>query len=487
MASSAAAIRASAARRHLVVWPTLDRGARLAYAVLPRVPAGFPSAPRVIVDAQTGEILQARDMVHVREGERVRVQPDQDADRRACFDLALTPGGADAHERLHLERRTASTRRRSGPSTCSASRLNVHVCDIVQIATANAERRLRLRACAMPPGAIEVALGRVLRGVDVLPRGQGVSILPRRFRETPDAQVVVDKPLRLIANLQIPAGIDVGRLLAKAADPEHRRSRRSRTRSSRRRAAGSARSSSSSTASRAARSGSVRDRSATTRTTATSSITSSRTRSSTPRSSSRHGTSMRAARSTAPGAMNEGLADYFSSAITGDPDVGEYASTDISQNASVDPHRSRTRTSARRPSLARCTSTPRSSPARSGRRAQSLPEADRSKFDAAHLQGDAHQPRARRSRLRRPREAVPRDAGDRSPGGRDGAREGDDGARVLPSCERILRFEGRGRRSRRGHQRIGFARAWQAERQRSRAIAPGIIQVRAALRRTRSR
>jgi MYXO-CTERM domain-containing protein len=31
----------------------------------------------------------------------------------------------------------------------------------------------------------------------------------------------------------------------------------------------------------------------------------------------------------APGAMNEALADYFSSAITGDPDLGEYASADI--------------------------------------------------------------------------------------------------------------------------------------------------------------
>ena len=34
--------------------------------------------------------------------------------------------------------------------------------------------------------------------------------------------------------------------------------------------------------------------------------------------------------SYSPGAMNEGLADYFSSAITGDPDVGEYAVQDLS-------------------------------------------------------------------------------------------------------------------------------------------------------------
>ncbi len=36
-----------------------------------------------------------------------------------------------------------------------------------------------------------------------------------------------------------------------------------------------------------------------------------------------------------PGAMNEGLADYFSSALAGDPDVGEYASKDIDPNLKV--------------------------------------------------------------------------------------------------------------------------------------------------------
>ncbi len=37
--------------------------------------------------------------------------------------------------------------------------------------------------------------------------------------------------------------------------------------------------------------------------------------------------------SYSPGAMNEGLADYFSSALTGDPDVGEYATQDFSPGA----------------------------------------------------------------------------------------------------------------------------------------------------------
>lgn len=35
--------------------------------------------------------------------------------------------------------------------------------------------------------------------------------------------------------------------------------------------------------------------------------------------------------SAAPGALNEGLADYFSSALTGDPELGEYAAQDIAE------------------------------------------------------------------------------------------------------------------------------------------------------------
>src|SRR5262249_46640500 len=36
--------------------------------------------------------------------------------------------------------------------------------------------------------------------------------------------------------------------------------------------------------------------------------------------------------SYSPGAMNEGLADFFSCAIAGDPDVGDYASKDFAPN-----------------------------------------------------------------------------------------------------------------------------------------------------------
>ncbi|MFO0677513.1 MAG: hypothetical protein U0169_13340 [Polyangiaceae bacterium] len=84
----------------------------------------------------------------------------------------------------------------------------------------------------------------------------------------------------------------------------------------------------------------------------------------------------------APGAMNEGLADFFSSAAAGDPDVGEYAAKDASRVDSV------IRTLANDDTCPKnltgethYDSTLFSGGLWSARTA--LPEADRSKFDAA--------------------------------------------------------------------------------------------------------
>ena len=125
----------------------------------------------------------------------------------------------------------------------------------------------------------------------------------------------------------------------------------------------------------------------------------------------------------APGAMNEGLADYFSSAITGDPDVGEYASKDISSGTTsvirtlANEDKCPTQRDRRGPlrldallgrPLAGASLAPRGGPHQVRRGA---------------LQGDAHEPGTRRPRLRRSREAVPRDARHRSAGRRDGAHD----------------------------------------------------------------
>src|SRR5688572_26507356 len=56
IATSRVGYAAHARDAHLVVWPTRDRGSRLAYVVLPKMPAGIPSAPRIVIDAQSGDI-----------------------------------------------------------------------------------------------------------------------------------------------------------------------------------------------------------------------------------------------------------------------------------------------------------------------------------------------------------------------------------------------------------------------------------------------
>ena len=77
---------------HLVIWPTLDRGARLAYAVVPRIPVGVPTAPRAIVDAETGEVIEARDTIVFAKARIYATNPIMSPEL-VLAELALTPSG----------------------------------------------------------------------------------------------------------------------------------------------------------------------------------------------------------------------------------------------------------------------------------------------------------------------------------------------------------------------------------------------------------
>ena len=253
-------------------------------------------------------------MVALREGERVPVNPMKTPDARA-LDLALTAGRRVGHSRTRSSsRRTASTRRR---------------CKSVELLRLQPERsRLRprpgrdrrRRTATTSTTPSDDAGSRRSRAPTSSPRCRSITTRPRPTRSSArlqgDARRAGRRRQAAPRHREPPDPARASRRgnIVDGRRSEHRRSSRSRTRSSRRPAAVSARSSSSSTASRPARSGSGRARSATTRTTATSSITSSRTRSSTDAASSRRWHLDDARRIDAPGAMNEGLADYFSSA-----------------------------------------------------------------------------------------------------------------------------------------------------------------------------
>jgi hypothetical protein len=327
---------------HLAVWPMLGGGSRLAYVVLPRVPAGMPYVPRVVVDAQSGEVIEMRNIVQFEtpneldatgptasvyrsnplksptlESITLPMAPDASAGGKLTNDFVMASNCIDKKKVKTLD---------VGQS------LTLHVCDLEQVATADTDGRYVYAPIDDPS--------------DVASRSDAFSELSMYYHATkaytffrdlqgdPNAQVVVDKPLRVVANLQMPAGIFRQDLLS-AANPEKalepfqnaffapggqgglgsifaqlygvtggalwfgQGPRRDY-----------------------AYDGDV--------------VYHEFTHAVIENTLALGGWHVDARGAIdAPGAMNEGLADYFSSAITGDPDVGEYASKDIDANLNV--------------------------------------------------------------------------------------------------------------------------------------------------------
>jgi MYXO-CTERM domain-containing protein len=316
---------------HLVVWPLAGGGSRLAYAVLPRIPAGIPLAPRIIVDAQSGKVLESRDMLRFAKATVYRFNPTKTPVLES-LDLALTPDAAAAGKLTNpfVTSSNCIDHKTVRDLSVSGFKAKVHVCDIEQVATADAESNFVYTPSDVA-GALESRTDNYAEVSMYYHSGKAYEFF-RSLQGSPDAQVVVDKPLRVIANLQIPAGIASGNLLA-AADPN--------------------------TPLEAFQNaffapaggglgaifqqlygfkagalwfgqGPVRDYAydgdvvyhELTHAVVDATI----------KLEAWHLDSRGVI--DAPGAMNEGLADYFSSAITGDPDVGEYASKDITGGAS---------------------------------------------------------------------------------------------------------------------------------------------------------
>ncbi len=314
---------------HLVVWPRSGGGSVLAYAVLPRIPAGIPTSPRIIVDAQTGKVIERRDLVRFAKASVYRFNPTSSKNVET-LDLALAPT-AEKLSNPFLLSLNCVDRKSVRDLNVSGFKAKVHTCDVEQLATADASGDF-IYAPSDVAGAM-ASRSDEFSEVSMYYHSAKAYEFFRNLQGSPDAQVVNDKPLRVVANFQIPAGISTGNILA-AGDPNTPLE----------------------TFSNAFFSpaggglgaifqqlygfkdgglwfgqGPQRDYAydgdvvyhefghavvdATLKLEAW------------------HIDARGAI--DAPGAMNEGLADYFSSAITGDPEVGEYAAKDISQNSGV--------------------------------------------------------------------------------------------------------------------------------------------------------
>jgi hypothetical protein len=340
--SAAAAIAArlttgnvGAADAHLIVWPLANGGARLAYAVLPQIPEGVPMSPRIIVDAQSGKVLQARDLLQFAKATVYRFNPTKTPTLES-LDLALTPVTPVAPDPAYLNNEflfssNCIDRKSVRDLNIMGFSAKVHVCDVAQIAVADVEGNYVYTptdvAGAMASRSDEFS------EVSMYYHSAKAYDFFRQLQGVPDAQVVVDKPLRVVANLQIPAGIGAGNLTL-AADPNTPLEPFQNAFFS---PAGGGLGAifqqlyGFKTGGLWFGQGPQRDYA----------YDGDVVYHEFTHAVVDHTIKLEAwhidARGAidAPGAMNEGLADYFSSAITGDPDVGEYASKDISQSLGV--------------------------------------------------------------------------------------------------------------------------------------------------------
>lgn len=330
-ASKVTAFTANDSDAHLVVWPLRGGGARLAYAVLPRVPAGLPFSPRIIVDASTGKIIEARDLTSYAKANVYRFNPTKTANVE-LLDLPIAP--TEAQDKLTSSWVTSMNcidRKTVKKVNLFGFNANMHVCDLDQLATADGSGDF-LYTPKDTPGSTDARSDEFSEVSMYFHTATAIRFF-QQLQGVADAQVTVDKPIRVVSNLQIPAGISSFDL-TKAADPNIALDPFSNAFFS---PAGGQLGQLFEQLYGLKGGGlwfgqgpqrdyaydgdvvyhelghAVVDK--------------------TLRLGAWHLDNRGAIDS--PGAMNEGLADYFSSAITGDGDVGEYASKDLSAGGSV--------------------------------------------------------------------------------------------------------------------------------------------------------
>ncbi len=471
VASTGTAFGASAGDAHLVVWPTLDRGARLAYAVLPRVPAGIPSRPRVIVDAETGEVLEARDLVTFVKASMFPLNPTKTPTPKLT-DFAIAPVGKTLSNPF-LESSNCIDKKTVKDLDFGFA-MKVHVCDLEQVATANTSGEFVYEPSDEEGSA--AAAEDPFSEVSIYFHAAKAYAWFRALQGDTEAQVVDDKPLRVVANLRMPAGMMTGNM-QKAADPNL--------------ALEPFQNAFFSPASGGLGavfqqlygfdSGALWFGQGPKRDYAYDGDVvyhefGHAVVDATIKLEAWHVDARGAIDS--PGAMNEGLADYFSSAIAGDPDVGEYASIDMGAAPGT---AIRTLANQDKCPTAVAGEVHFDSTLFSGALWQArmqLPEADRSTFDAALYKAMRTNPGRGDLGYDDLAKLFLATLKTDFPAGEAALEKAMTDRGVLPACERILTFESAPITS--PYEHFGFA-APGKQSVSVKGTSPGIIQVRAAL------
>lgn len=321
---------AAAKDAHLVIWPTYERGARLAYAVVPRMPAGIPRAPRIIVDAQTGEVLEARDTIVYADKAKVYPTNPTKSPTVATETFSIPPTGQFLSNPF-LESHNCIDKKSVKDVVFSGFNLTVHVCDLEQVAKADANGDFLYEPTDVPNSA--ASKSDPFSEVSIYHHASKAYAFFRELQGDPDAKVVVDKPLRLIANLQLPKGILQGDVTSAANPNLPLETFQNAFYAPAANGLGAVFAQLYGFESGALWFGQGPKRDYAYDGDVVYHELTHAVVEDTLGLGAWHIDENGAI--DAPGAMNEGLADYFSSAITGDPDVGEYAASDFGSTTGV--------------------------------------------------------------------------------------------------------------------------------------------------------
>lgn len=311
----------------LVVWTGHDR-ARLAWVVLPRVPAGF-GAPRVVVDADTGAVIEARDLAVYAKAQVYASNPTASPNLQSV-DLPMPIEGTKL-ENAFIKSQNCIDRKSVRDVSFVGFAFKVHICDLEQSAIPNGDGDF-VYAPSDEAGKPE-SRSDTFSEVSMYYHATRAYQFYRGLAGDANLQIVVEKPLRTISNLQIADGL-AQQDFTKAANPDVALQPFQNAFYS---PAGGGLGQifeqlyGFSDGAMWFGQGPKRDYSYDGDVVyheLTHGVVNA-----TLRLEAWHLDKRGAIDS--PGAMNEGLADYFSSAITGDPKVGEYASKDISSTLDV--------------------------------------------------------------------------------------------------------------------------------------------------------
>jgi hypothetical protein len=197
---------------HLVLVPTRE-GVKLVWAFLPVVPRELGTVPRILVDAHTGEILQVRDMA-LRGEAKASVYPSNPLASPALQLLPLAMAPTDAAGKLSNDYLVALNCVGDGvikEANFNGFPLKIRACELKQMASPNAEGNY-VASPTDDPAKKKESGSDTFSEVSMYYHAARIYSYFRGLQGDVDGQVVVEKPLRAIANLRLDSALASGNI-----------------------------------------------------------------------------------------------------------------------------------------------------------------------------------------------------------------------------------------------------------------------------------